>query len=426
MHKLWLLLSLVLGMVLAACTGAGAAIPAGPTSTVTPTRTISSTITPTKTIDSLPTSEPAACTISSSTPTPGPTEASLFPAVSQTDWKKGSDGARVVLMVYSDFQCPYCARFAPILGQIAQAFPQDVQVVFRYFPLDIHDKSLLAAQAAEAAGMQGKFWEMHDVLFTEQDTWAAFSPDQFEPWVKEQAKTIGLDTERFIDDMESDVVVQKVTQARDDAQAIPVPGTPFLVINGRPYQGPRDFESLSSIISLTKLQDRQFLNCPDMTINPQKTYLATIKTEVGDILLQLFPDKAPMAVNSFVFLARQGWYDNTIFYTVVPGYIAQAGDPSGSGIGGPGYAFSNEITATSRFDKPGVVGMANAGPNSNGSRFFITYAAAPDLDGDYTVFGQVIQGMDVANKLNPRDPAKAGEGSLPTASKIISITIQEK
>jgi cyclophilin family peptidyl-prolyl cis-trans isomerase len=313
---------------------------------------------------------------------------------------------------------------APVLGQLTKTFPQDVQIVYRHFPLDGHDKSMLASQAAEAAGKQGKFWEMYDAIFAGQDTWAAYQPDQFETWLVEQAKGLALDPAKFETDLKSDEIVKKVTQAQTDAMNIPIPGTPFILINGKPYEGPRDAESLTAIVNLTTLEERQFSECPPMTIDAKKLYTATIKTEAGDIVLQLFPDKAPMAVNSFVFLAQHGWFDNTIFHRVLPGFIAQAGDPSGSGYGGPGYAFSNEITATSHFEKPGLVGLANAGPNSNGSQFFITYAPAPDLDGQYTIFGQVIQGMDVAEKLKERDPGMGGP--LPEASEILSITVTEK
>jgi cyclophilin family peptidyl-prolyl cis-trans isomerase len=160
-----------------------------------------------------------------------------------------------------------------------------------------------------------------------------------------------------------------------------------------------------------------------MLIDTKKEYIATLKTEQGDIVIQLFPDKAPMAVNSFVFLARKGWLNNTPFHRVIPGFVAQSGDPSGSGYGGPGYYFANEISDL-KFDKAGVVAMANAGPDSNGSQFFITYDQTAQLDGQFTIFGQVIEGMDIAEKLTARDPAQLGD--LPEGTKILSIEIQEK
>jgi cyclophilin family peptidyl-prolyl cis-trans isomerase len=161
-----------------------------------------------------------------------------------------------------------------------------------------------------------------------------------------------------------------------------------------------------------------------MTIDPTKEYIATLHTEKGDIIIELYADKAPIAVNNFIFLARHGWYDGVTFHRVISGKIAQAGDPSGTGYGMPGYAFKNEISPNLKFDGPGVLGMANAGADSNGSQFFITYSAQPTLDGKYTIFGKVIQGMDVASSLTPRDPSKSGD--LPPGDKILSVTIEEK
>jgi cyclophilin family peptidyl-prolyl cis-trans isomerase len=129
-------------------------------------------------------------------------------------------------------------------------------------------------------------------------------------------------------------------------------------------------------------------------------------------------------VNSFVFLAKNGWFNSVTFHRVIPGYMAQTGDPSGTGLGGPGYFFKNEITTDLEYNKPGVVGMANSGPDTNGSQFFITYAPAPTLDGSYTIFGQVLNGMDVLEKLTPRDPSQGV--NLPPGDKIISVTIEEK
>jgi cyclophilin family peptidyl-prolyl cis-trans isomerase len=161
-----------------------------------------------------------------------------------------------------------------------------------------------------------------------------------------------------------------------------------------------------------------------MTIDPSKTYTATLHTEKGDIVIDLYADKAPWAVNSFIYLAENHWYDNSGFFRVIPGFVAQAGDPSNSGLGNPGYSFSDELTPTLHFDKPGVVGMANAGSNSNGSQFFITYAAAPSLDGRYTIFGQVTSGMEVLSTLRPRNPAS--DAILVTPDPILSITIEVK
>jgi cyclophilin family peptidyl-prolyl cis-trans isomerase len=141
-----------------------------------------------------------------------------------------------------------------------------------------------------------------------------------------------------------------------------------------------------------------------MLIDKNKKYTATVKmANGGEFVIQLYADKAPITVNSFVFLARQGYFDGLTFHRVLQGFMAQGGDPTGTGGGGPGYEFVNEDSDLS-FDKPGVVAMANAGRDTNGSQFFITFGPQKRLDGGYTIFGQVISGMDVVNGIRLRDP----------------------
>lgn len=370
-------------------------------------------------------SGPATCTVSSSLPTPGPTEASLFPPVTESDWTKGPENATMTIIIYDDFQCPYCAQLKSAMEQLLANHADSLRMVIRHFPLSMHDKANLAAQAAEAAGKQGKFWEMYDLLFSKQDEWAALTVDQFTPWLMQNIGSLNLDTAAFTKDMTSEEIVKKITDAVAYGQKVGIPGTPFMLIDGRIYQGPKDAESLEAILRLFEMQSREFTTCPEMTIDPAKQYTATIKTEKGDIVIQLYPDKAPMAVNSFVFLARQGWFDNTIFHRVIKDFVAQAGDPSGSGYGGPGYAFSNEISDL-KFDKEGVVGMANSGGEvTNGSQFFITMSAQPNLDGGYTIFGQVIKGMDVVKSLTLRNPGDTST-ELPAGTLIETVTIEEK
>jgi cyclophilin family peptidyl-prolyl cis-trans isomerase len=199
---------------------------------------------------------------------------------------------------------------------------------------------------------------------------------------------------------------------------------PLLLINGKPYiSSALNYKELEYTISMTALGARQFTQCPPFSVDPKKQYMATLETEKGDILIELFPSKAPLAVNSFIFLARQGWFDGVTFHRVLPGFVAQAGDPSGTGSGNPGYFFKNEPDPSLKYDKPGRVGMANSGPDTNGSQFFITYAPAPHLDGRYTIFGQVLSGMDILEKLTPRDPEK---GDLPPGDILLHVTIEEK
>lgn len=308
-----------------------------------------------------------------------------------------------------------------MLAQLVEKYPEDVRVVYRHFPLNMHELAIPAAEAAEAAGIQGKFWEMHDLIFEKQDEWSVMTPEQFQTWLEEQVASLELDVEKFKADMGSEAVVNKIKEAQQHGSDIGLPGTPFLLINGRPFQG--DQAQLESILGLLKLEDHQYTYCPPMVIDPQKEYLAIVKTEKGDFTIELYPDKAPMAVNSFVFLAQNDWFDGVTFHRVLPGFVAQAGDPSGTGFGGPGYGFDNE-TSDLKFDDAGVVGMANSGAGTNGSQFFITYKAISELDGRYTVFGKVIEGMENAEKITARNPDE--NPSLPPGDKILDIEIKEQ
>jgi len=150
---------------------------------------------------------------------------------------------------------------------------------------------------------------------------------------------------------------------------------------------------------------------PPVTIDTSKQYTAIIETEKGNLVLELFASDVPVTVNNFVFLAREGFYDGTIFHRVISGFMAQGGDPTGTGAGGPGYTFADEFTKHSHVT--GALSMANAGPNTNGSQFFITYAPQNHLDGKHSVFGQLIDGMDVLEAIEQGDT-------------IVRITIEER
>ncbi len=149
---------------------------------------------------------------------------------------------------------------------------------------------------------------------------------------------------------------------------------------------------------------KQWSSAPKMALDTTKTYVATLNTSKGDIKIALHADKAPNTVNNFVFLAGQGFYDGTIFHRVIADFMVQGGDPTGTGMGGPGYRFNDEFHSTLKHDKPGVLSMANAGPGTNGSQFFITHVPTPWLDNKHSVFGQVIEGMDVLMSIPERDP----------------------
>jgi cyclophilin family peptidyl-prolyl cis-trans isomerase len=246
----------------------------------------------------------------------------------------------------------------------------------------------------------------------------------FEQWLRAQVSALGMDTDQFEADLKREDIVSKVQEAWDSGQKIGLPGTPLILINGQIYGGPRDYNSLNEILQLMVLGKRQYTSCPAVTVQPNKQYIATLHTEKGNVVIQLFADKAPMTVNSFLFLVREGWYDNITFHRVIPGLFAQTGDPSGTGKGNPGYYIITEIDPALTFDKPGMVAMVNSGPDTSGSQFFITYAPIPEYNEKYTIFGEVLSGREILEQLSPRD-AKPGTDT-PPGDTLISITIEEK
>jgi cyclophilin family peptidyl-prolyl cis-trans isomerase len=175
-------------------------------------------------------------------------------------------------------------------------------------------------------------------------------------------------------------------------------------------------------ITLMSAQNQQWSQPPAMEIDPQKSYTATLHTDQGDIKIKLFADKAPKTVNNFVFLSRQHFYDATIFHRVIKDFMAQGGDPTGTGMGGPGYRFADEFHPSLRHSGPGILSMANAGANTNGSQFFITHVATPWLDNKHAVFGQVVEGLDVLLKIPERDP----RNSKAPAAVLNSVEIVEQ
>jgi len=151
-------------------------------------------------------------------------------------------------------------------------------------------------------------------------------------------------------------------------------------------------------------KSKQWVHPPKMIIDQEKDYKAIISTDKGEITIDLFEKQVPKTVNNFVFLARQEYYNDTIFHRVIINFMAQAGDPIGTGSGGPGYSFEDEFHKDLKHNKPGIISMANAGPNTNGSQFFITHVPTPWLDGKHSVFGEVEKGMDVVFSIPARDP----------------------
>ena len=151
------------------------------------------------------------------------------------------------------------------------------------------------------------------------------------------------------------------------------------------------------------MTEKQRDNPPAMQIDPQKTYRVTIETNRGDIELELYPEHAPKTVNNFVFLAKEGFYDGIVFHRVINDFMIQGGDPTGTGRGGPGYKFEDEVAENPLRHETAVISMANSGPNTNGSQFFITHSPQSHLDGMHTVFGKVVEGQEIVNGIQQGD-----------------------
>lgn len=314
----------------------------------------------------------------------------------------------------------------PLLAFLEETHKDNLRVVYRHFPLiSIHDKAQITAEAAEAAGAQGKFWEMHDLIFQRQREWASLPADQMPQVLIGYAQELGLDVERFRQDLQKHTFQAKVMAQYQDAVAMGLPGTPSFIVNGRMYpidQWGISYQGIHALIGLALLEPRLYSAPPAQQVDPARQYIATIRTPKGDIVIELYASQAPLNVNSFVFLAREGWYNGTTFFRVIPDFVVQAGDPTGTAAGTPGFRCDDEI-GDLKFDAAGVVGIANAGPNTGSSQFFITLGPQPDLDGHYTIIGKVVKGMEILQALPERNPA---DPMAPPGLLIEEVRIEER
>ncbi len=376
-----------------------------------------------------PTLSPATSAPSpSSTPPPTPTK---LPG-GVADHTLGSDNAYLTIVYYGDFQCELCVGIARTMELIQARYPNDVRIMWRHFPQKENDKAVLAAQASEAASAQGKFWEMHDQLFAHQSDWRALAPDPFRAKLMDYAKTVGIpDMAAFQQALDQQKYADLINKATQEAQALDLKGVPALLFNGQPYSGRIDEYGLDAYTRLRLLEKRWYPHQPDQIINVNNHYTATLVTEKGNVVIELYAQAAPVAVNNFVFLARDGWYSDITFHLVVPGQIVQTGDPSGSGFGTAGYRIIDEHDNGLIFDREGVVAMASGRgvANSASCQFFITYGPlrpAVDYDHQFTIFGQVTQGMDVLRQLTPRNPFdQLRFPNPPPGDKLIRVEINE-
>ena len=349
----------------------------------------------------------------------------VFLPVSEADWTKGPEDALITVMEYTDFQCPYCSMAYQEFEKLMEMYPDDVRLVYRALPLiSIHPNAKVAAQAAEAAGAQGKFWEMYSALFTKQGDWSGLTSEEFLAWLAAEAETLGLDVDQFSQDTSSEDLQNKIQGEIDYANSIGLGSTPTVLINGRPVSN-WQASGIKPIIEVVKIEDSLMKECPPWVIDVEKTYTATITTENGDMTFELYPEYAPLAVNSFVYLAREGFYDGVTFHRVYHDFMAQTGDPTGTGWSGAGYQYREEIVDELTFDDPYMLGVARSQAEAtSGSQFFITYVPYPTLNGLYTIFGKLVDGVDVFEMITERDADQNPDA--PLGDKILSITITEE
>lgn len=411
-----------------------------PTEEPTPTNTVAPTVAPTATSASATIVDPPEDVLGycEARPLPDLPAEGLPITIVDTDWVKGAIGedAELTIITYSDFQCPACASADPAIQAIVETTP-GIQLIYRHLPLEsIHDKAFLAAEAAEAAGAQGKFWEMHEALFdhaiqgyiAEQnqqsnDEWVAADLEDAPAKLSEIAAEIGLDVDLFNEAIAKGTYSDKVRAQMDEFGQMGLPfSTPTFIIgiNGIFFKPEiSSYDEMVYFLAVAKMQGGDFTLYdapPEMAVTTDSTYQATLKTSQGDIVLELSAEIAPTHVNSFIFLAQQKWYDGSDFFYVRDDFVALTGDPSNTTYGYPGYYCDGEKASV--FDGPGIVGVL---PNG---QFFISLGSdAAQLNGQFTEIGRVVEGLDVLDKVArtiPRDP------TAPVPDVLESIQITEK
>lgn len=361
---------------------------------------------------------------SSPVPTSIPSGAACVsvPPVTEDDWIRGPADAPITVIEYAEFECPACARYKPELQRVLDAYGDDIRLVYRFFPLPYHDKALITAEAAEAAGAQGAFWEMHDLLYERAEEWAEQPVDGMLDVLVGYAGELDLDVDAFRQALEEHTYLAEVEAAYEEAVALRIPGTPTFIVNGRMVPL-RTGIPLDVFIDLTQELDAAYDSPPPQVLDPQQSYQAVIETEKGEIVVELFTDQVPDNVNQFAFLAQEGRYDDNPFFHVIPDQVAVTGDPTGTGfVMDHGYWCDAELAEGIDFGEAGLVGLVNATQQTTSNQFFITLTPESGLGDTFTIIGRVVEGMDVLQSLTPRDNREQEPGP---ADVIETIRIEE-
>ena len=371
---------------------------------------------------------PQATAAPAPTPAPRPVTCEPFPLnVNAGDHLKGNPRATTTIIEYGDFQCPACATFSPQMKALMETVSDTVRLVFRHFPLPQHDKAVLTAHAAEAAALQGKFWEMHDLLYEKQGEWINKPVAEITATLRTYAEQLKLDIARFERDFASEAVAARVQRDAQTGDAAGVRGTPSLFLDGneispQAFQQPdtaaqlRDYASRRAQAA-AGLSTRTFdFARPEQVTTKDAKYVMTVKTTRGEIVAELDPALAPVNVNSTVFLAQQGYFDGApvVLNDQQIGAIL-IGNPTVAG--NPGFECGVELTPGA-MSQPGVVALfGNA--NTSSAQFIFTYSPTLELDGRFSVIGQITSGLDVVKSL------MAAQGDA-KADVINSVTVERK
>jgi len=321
----------------------------------------------------------------------------------------GSEDALITMLLYHDLASEASPELIASLEALVEERPDEVRVVYRHLPGT--GNSALAGEAVEAAyaqaGNEG-FWRMVDVLNEHHSEWRLLAAFSFRDVLPGYAEEAGLDGDQLSADLESGRFTPLMEAATFTAGQSGI-SQPTLIVNELNVPDPpTTLDELRLIVQVVGLRTR-YAEAPPMVIDPQKDYAAWIVTERGTIAIDLFADLAPATVNNFAYLACVGYYDGLTFHRVVPGFVAQAGDPTATGLGGPGYTIPDEFEGIGlTFDRAGWLSMAHtSAPNSAGGQFFITLGPAEHLNGAFTIFGEVVGGLEAAQRLAARDPQTA-------------------
>jgi len=356
---------------------------------------------------------PAAPTPTPLPPTPARIVVTMPPRPTTTsvevlDKVRGKVDAPITWTLYGNFRAEASVTLARNLLILIERYPDQVRLVWRHYPTRGDALSLLAASGAEAAGAQGKFWEMHDTLLATRGEWFNATPTLFRELLTQYAAQSDVpDLAAFNAALDKKTYDAPLEQAIRAAGARGFRSSPALMLQNRPYRSDIDEFGLDSAVQLILLKEHQFSKQPPFEIDPNKRYRATLITAKGEVEIELFTQTAPVTVNNFVYLARQGWYDGITFHLVTP-ELVQTGDPSGTGEGTAGYTIFDEADNGLTFDRAGLVAMASQRGvrNSGSSQFFITLGIMPPegYNGEFAIFGQVTKGMDVLRLLRERNP----------------------